>query len=221
MKDLIRSKIYTFWWLSKGFYDKISGGIEKKISGIDFLSNVSPQKLGEGYINNKYVHYVPSTVFSIKKIVDALNINSNDSILDYGSGKGKAIYEFSKFSFSKIGGVELSEELFRISEQNMKKLKLFEIEIYNENALDFKKLSNYNHFFFFDPFSIDVFSGVINNIIESCKITPREIVIIYVHSRGHHKILEHIKGFSHFKTLQVPINVNIYKYAPNTSNNII
>lgn len=199
---------------SNVLYDKLIGEFQKKTKGVDFLVNVNPESLGEDYDYDKYVHYVPSRAWQIKKIAYCLKVNKNDAILDYGCGKGKALYEFSKFPFKKISGVELSKELSHIAINNMEKLRLNHIEIFNENALSFKKIEDYNIFFFYDPFNKDIFKSVVDNILASCDVNPREIRIVYTNPRGHGTVLEN-KGFTYLTTRQIPMKSIFYKYTPN------
>ena len=60
--------------------------------------------------------------YPMPQVFKYLDIKEDDALLDVGSGKGYAMYMFSEFPFSKIHGVELSEELVRISKGNLEKL---------------------------------------------------------------------------------------------------
>ena len=50
------------------------------------------------------------------------------------------------------------------------------VEFICENAIQYK-ITNENKFYFFNPFSIEIFFSVINNIITSYYENPREIMI--------------------------------------------
>ncbi|WP_299554257.1 methyltransferase domain-containing protein [Seonamhaeicola sp.] len=201
----------SFFTINK-FYDDHAISKDKK-RGVDFYKNVKPENI-EGYDHHKYVHYIPSKSWQIKRLLKASKITCNDAIFDYGCGKGKALYEFSKYKLNKIGGIELAKELADIAKINMQKLNLPNVKIVNGNALNFTELDDYNYFFFFDPFSVDIFKSVINIILTNYKKNPREITIIYMNLRGHDKYLDTIEGFIKHKTLYNPVRSVIYKYNP-------
>lgn len=195
-------------------YDSIIVKFLKRKDGVDFRKNILPENLGEGYDYDKYVHYVPCRPWQIKSLMKILKITENDSILDIGCGKGKALFDFSKYKFKHVGGVELTEELATIAKENMKILGLPNIEIFCENAINFKDYNKYNHFFFYDPFDSSVFKIVINNILENHKNSLSEITVIYMHLRGHEQVLKEIEGFRLYKSYRNPVRTIIYKYTP-------
>ena len=64
----------------------------------------------------------PNNVF--KRALSSLPINHGDYIfIDCGSGKGRALLLASHFPFSKIIGIEFSEELHRTATENLGKYK--------------------------------------------------------------------------------------------------
>ncbi|WP_406683645.1 class I SAM-dependent methyltransferase [Seonamhaeicola sp. MEBiC1930] len=195
-------------------YDSIVVKFVKRKDGVDFRKNVLPENLGEDYDYDKFVHYVPSRSWQIKKVIKILKITENDSIIDIGCGKGKAIYDFSNYKFKHIGGLELNEELAGIAKENMKILNLPDVEIYRDNALNFNNYDKYNHFYFYDPFNFEIFKTVIHNILENYKKKPREITVIYQHVRDHDKVLNEIDGFEMYRSYRNPVRIIIYKYNP-------
>ena len=65
--------------------------------------------------------YQTAGSWRIKKILSSMSIGKNDSIIDYGCGKGKTIYTLSKFPFTRVDGVEISDVLCNIAKKNMQK----------------------------------------------------------------------------------------------------
>jgi hypothetical protein len=62
------------------------------------------------------------------------------------------------------------------------------------DAYDIGKEDNY--FYFFNPFSADIFQKVIDNIIESVKVNPRDVnIIIYYPTFEYQKIIRDSKLF--------------------------
>ena len=61
-------------------------------------------------------------------VLNRLNINSNDTILDIGSGLGFALVIFNLFPFLKIDGLEISVKYREISQNNLNLLNINNIK---------------------------------------------------------------------------------------------
>jgi len=159
--------------------------------------------LGELNLSEERCHeYVNSGGPHLEKVLKSLRITSQDSIVDFGSGKGGALISFSRYPFSKIAGIELSPTLVAIAEKNLQKLKIGNIRIIVHDATDFTDLDDYNHFYFFSPFPCNVMSAVIKNISTSLTRRPRKSVIIYFNPECHDTVVTDspflkIKEFHH------------------------
>lgn len=110
-----------------------------------------------------YTSYAPSCI-ELYTTIQKLNVNSNDSILDIGSGRGYALTIFHKFPFKKITGIEINDEDVEISKQNLDILDLKSINIIHDDIFNFTEWDNYNYFYFYNPFSCEFLSKIIENI---------------------------------------------------------
>ncbi|GGD26019.1 class I SAM-dependent methyltransferase [Hyunsoonleella pacifica] len=151
--------------------------LKERLKGLDFTKQESLEKLGLSK-NNSH-HYMAGSSGRVKHVLNNLNISETDAILDFGCGKGKMLYVISKYPFRKVDGVEISETLSKTAKKNLTKLSIDKSTIYNYDARDFKDLSRYNYFYFFNPFPKNVMAEVIKNIEDSYTELPREITIIY------------------------------------------
>ena len=143
--------------------------------GYDFLTVKSPEKLGLG--TEDYNTGSPSGGDRLEKVVRSLSITHKDRILDIGCAKGSALRTFSKFPFGAIGGLEVSEELFTICENNLKILSDHRIKIECQNAEYFTNYGNYNYFYLYNPFrKLSILKSVMNRINVQC---TGKIWIIY------------------------------------------
>jgi SAM-dependent methyltransferase len=117
----------------------------------------------------------PDTVINI---LNKLDITSNDSILDIGSGRGYIMALCYTFAFNKIGGVEINERDVNITYDNFKILGINESRavVYNCDILNFIKYSDYNYFYFYNPFDDKTFDIVIKKI----KTNSQNPIIIYL-----------------------------------------
>lgn len=170
------------------------GEIDLRNASTDDLG-LSPDRSHE-YSNSGGLH--------LEKVLRALEIKPQDSIVDFGSGKGGALITFAKYPFSKITGVELSPELTAIAGKNLKKLNIENVNLVVSDAAEFTDLDGYNYFYFFSPFPAGVMRAVVKNIASSLAGKPRNMVIIYFNPEFHDSVVTDspfvkIKEFHHHK----------------------
>lgn len=182
----LKSYLFRYYVLLIWQRDYVIGKIEK-LRGIDFTEPLELKSLNLS-ADNSY-GYQTTTYKRMKTIFSAFNITKNDTIIDLGCGKGKALYEMSKFYFNKIDGVEISSKLCDIAENNLKKLHVNNVEIYNIDATLFTDLKKYNYIYFFNPFPAPIFRKVMNNIENSLNKSPRKITIIYNFPKCHEEVI--------------------------------
>jgi len=131
--------------------------------------------------------YVPTTASIIYGILSFLPLEQEKfTFVDMGSGKGRALLVASEFPFSKIVGVELSDNLHRIAEENVKRYKpatqrcaTFDLKCMDALAYDHgdEPLVLY----LFDPFGREVMQEVVAKLEASLKANPREAYVVYVY----------------------------------------
>ena len=171
-----------------------------KIRDIDFESSESIENLNLDETTSE--QYVPTKIFELKRVISDLDLSSHSVAVDFGSGKGKVLLYLSQIEeVSMVYGVELSKYLVDISNNNIAKLKVKNIEVINCDArhLPTDILDKITLIYMFNPFPKVVFEEVFNNIISSLTIrNPRDIVIIY-HNPLYSDIIKKSNYFSHFK----------------------
>jgi SAM-dependent methyltransferase len=131
--------------------------------------------------------YVPTTASVIYEILKALPLQPDKSVfVDMGSGKGRALLIASEFPFAKIVGIELSKNLHRIAEENVKlykpasqKCAAFDLKCMD--ALDYAYGDEPLVLFLFDPFGREILQEAIANLEASLKAKPREVYVVYVY----------------------------------------
>ncbi len=150
--------------------------VEYNVDFGGYIPDIGELGLLEGQCNG----YEPS--YDMPEIFGYLDVKPGDRLLDVGCGKGYAMYLFSGFPFSEIHGVELSERLADIAEDNLSKLFPNEKErfhIYRENALEFDKLDDYNYIYMYNPFPPEIVGLFAEKLKESAKRCPRKLTVIY------------------------------------------
>jgi hypothetical protein len=131
--------------------------------------------------------YVPTTASVIYEILNFIPLQTNKFVfVDMGSGKGRALLIASEFPFAKIVGIELSDNLHRIAEENVKRYKpasqrctMFDLKCMD--ALDYSYGDQPPVLFLFDPFGREILQSVIANLEASLGAKPREAYVVYVY----------------------------------------
>ena len=118
-----------------------------------------------------FTTYAPSCKYLIN-VLKKLNISSDDSIIDIGSGWGYALSIFNLFPFKNITGIEICKEDVEICKKNLNILNLKQTNIINDSILNFNDYKSYNYFYLYNPFSENIFKTVVQNI-------PEKSIVIY------------------------------------------
>jgi len=119
----------------------------EKINRLDFSTVIPVADLGldESLVGKGS----PSCNKYLVQLFNMLNITSNDRILDIGCAKkGGAMRCMTKFSFSKIDGIEISDILSNIVTNNFVRLNEQRVGIKNIDASEFLGYRHYNFFIF-------------------------------------------------------------------------
>lgn len=119
-----------------------------------------------------------------------LNQVEGKAIIDIGCGKGMVLWQASRHTpaFDKVGGVEYDERLVDVCQRNMKKLGL-DVDVTCADARVYQSYSEYDVFYFFNPFTEDIFTEVVNAIIT--QNPGKTITLVYYRPRYPHAIEQH------------------------------
>lgn len=141
----------------------------------------------------KYHGYSKTDEKHLQEIFRTLDFSRCRNLLDVGCGKGVVLKEAAKFPFERIAGIELQEELVRTAGKNFRILGLEKrISCMQADALDFDGYGEFDVFFFFNPFSEEVFGRVIDRILESRK-SDGPLTFIYHNPRYLDALEERLK----------------------------
>jgi len=133
------------------------------------------------------VHYQPSPPVLLKEAVADLRIDYRRyTFVDFGCGKGKALLMASAFPFKKIIGVELAADLAAIAAANIKKYKSRRqrcraIEAVCMDAAKLPLPDTPVVCFFYNPFKEEIMARVLENLRESLRRRPRDMIVVYLY----------------------------------------
>ncbi|HLR52268.1 MAG TPA: class I SAM-dependent methyltransferase [Candidatus Avamphibacillus sp.] len=131
-----------------------------------------------------YNRYEATPYKALDKLFQKYKLTNNDQVVDFGSGRGRvSFYIHHRFNIP-VTGIEMNDKTYEealynkaVYRQKNKHLKApirFEYglaEHYNIDAKD-------NRFYFFNPFSVEIFGEVVSNILKSVEQTERSVDII-------------------------------------------
>ncbi len=192
-----RGFINTFRLLSyEGKYEKLLGINTHSIVNLDKLTLA-----GENTTQNH--HYQGASYFILFSIFNELPLETKSfPLIDYGCGKGRALFVAEQCGFTHLIGVDIAKELIEDANENKaiykKKNPESSIDFLFEDATKFKIPNNACVFYFFNPFGEEIMQKVINNIKESVKLNPRNIYCIYLNPK--YKAVFDKNGFEVFYT---------------------
>lgn len=135
----------------------------EKPRGLDFSMRAKSKVTAKGSTG-----YALTSKKAIFNILRNLPITSEDSFIDIGSGKGGVPCFVSEKSFGRVAGIEYESWLHNIATKNIEILDLQDrVELINADARYFEGYSDFNYFFFFNPFDDEIYAEVISNIVSS------------------------------------------------------
>lgn len=166
-----------------------------------------------------YYRYEPTPYSALKLLFEKYELISSDRIVDFGCGKGRLNFYLHYLFNATVIGVEMNVTFYREAIENRKnylkkhshgndKIHFLHClaEEYPINPMD-------NYFYFFNPFSIQIFTRVINHILQSAENTEREItLILYYPSEDYIYFLENQTTFDLTEEVILP---SVYEHNQN------
>ncbi|MFO1442470.1 methyltransferase [Bacillus sp. Bva_UNVM-123] len=170
---------------------------------IDGLLNIKTGEEQRGFHKSFHYHrYEPTPYSALESLFNHYELKSSDRVVDFGCGKGRITFYMNYLFNAEVVGVEMNESFYQEAVENriryLRKYKNRKDKIhfqcclaeeYEINPLD-------NRFYFFNPFTIQIFRTVINNILVSMENCKREMeLIIYYGSDDYTYFLDNYTSF--------------------------
>ena len=171
---------------------------------------------------NKLLHYhpyEPTPYSALEELFRHYEVRSSDQVVDFGCGKGRLNFYLHYFSHVKVVGVEMNESLFQAAVANLEsyvkktKKRRDQIQFHCCLAEEYVVDARDNRFYFFNPFSIQVFRKIVDNILRSLEKEIRDIeLVLYYPSEDYIYFLENHTSFGLKREIQLP---HLYEHNPN------
>lgn len=158
-----------------------------------------------------YNRYEPTSYSILELLSKEEEFSIKDSIVDFGCGKGRLNFYFNYFFNLNVTGIEMNSYYFNKCLENKKsylsqnKIREDKINFLNIFAEDYKISPKDNKFYFFNPFSEQIFMKVLKNILESISEFERQVnIILYYPSEDYIFYLENYTPFSLKREIKIP-----------------
>jgi SAM-dependent methyltransferase len=115
----------------------------------------------------------------LKELLKRLEITPSDSILDIGCGKAGAMLTLRLYPFSRVDGIEISSQLARIANENLRRLRVPNARVFCCDAAEFHEIDEYTYLYMYNPFPEAVLRRVVKNLAGSLRRHPRRVSLIY------------------------------------------
>ena len=124
--------------------------------------------------------YEPTSYEVLNKLANTGIIGKNNTLLDYGCGKGRVSLFMAYQTKCLSIGIEYDNRIFERAIANKESsISGGRVTFINEDALKYNIPKEADRFFFFNPFSVEIFKGVLANIMDSFYYNHREMYMIF------------------------------------------
>lgn len=128
--------------------------------------------------------YLPAGWMSLRRILPPREVTDHDVFVDFGSGMGRVVLQAARYPFRKVIGVEISQALHSIAQENIdhnrQRLRCPDVELVHADALEYELPDDVSVAFLYNPFRGEIFATVIERLLQSVERNPRLLRIIYV-----------------------------------------
>lgn len=164
-----------------------------------------------------YHRYEPTPYEGLDLLFDHYPIDGR-SFIDIGCGKGRVpIYVFDRFHIQSMG-LDMKEQYIEDARKNkasyMHKFggKKHQLDFVHHYAQAYDILPTQDVFFFFNPFSVQIFMKFMGNVLHSYAEHPRKLTIIFYYAA--HDYVEYMEQtpFQFIEEVRIP---TLYKHNEN------
>jgi len=174
-----------------------------KEKNYDELLNIKTEGEQIGFNKSYHYHrYEPTPYTALEVLFNRYELKSTDRVVDYGCGKGRLNFYINYLFNSTVIGIEMNETFYKEAIENKKnfikknKKENDKVQFYCCLAEEYQVNPIDNRFYFFNPFSIQIFMNIVNSIMISVEKSPREIeIILYYISDDYIYFLENQTAF--------------------------
>ncbi|MBQ3078080.1 MAG: class I SAM-dependent methyltransferase [Clostridia bacterium] len=119
--------------------------------------------------------YEPTPYTVLARLAESGWIDASHTLVDYGCGKGRVAFYLHYTLGCRVIGVELDEGLWRQAEDNRARYPRPQGVSFVCRAAEEYEVEEADCFYFFNPFSVEIFRAVLGRVMESWYRCPRRL----------------------------------------------
>lgn len=157
------------------------------------MLNIRTTGLREWRNEMHYHRYEATPYRALDELFKVYKIDKDDVVVDFGSGRGRVpFYIHNRFKIP-VTGVEVNDLTFEEALDNKRSYRYMASHIEAPIQFNFALAEQFNLmkedtvFYFFNPFSVNIFKEVIKNILKSVAEHPRQVDLILYYPTGSYK----------------------------------
>lgn len=171
---------------------------------------------GNEYFDDSPFHcngYEPTSYGVLNYLFKEYKLNKTDHVVDFGCGKGRLNFYINYIFGSTVTGIEMNNFLYEEASTNKENsINEYKDKIFLENcyAEEYEIRNKDNKFYFFNPFSVQIFITIVHNILNSVEKSYREVdIVLYYPSDDYIYYLDNNTTFELLHDLRIE---DSYKY---------
>lgn len=124
--------------------------------------------------------YVPTPYSVLERLANTGLIRKENTLLDYGCGKGRADFFLSYQTRCHAVGIEYDERIFEKAVENKETaVSAGRVSFELANAEHFAVPEQVDRIYFFNPFSMEILQRVMARILDSYYENPRHMLLFF------------------------------------------
>ena len=150
----------------------------------DFLSIDTSEGIGASEVTDDNNIAQATYYRDLVTLFDQVTLEPEDTLVDFGCGLGRVLFYGNSRHYCRTTGIEADKSIYdKLIENAAGYQKRFydqeeRMRFYNVTAQEYEVADEDNYFYFFNPFSAEIFEKVIENIINSVRRSPRDIYLM-------------------------------------------
>lgn len=124
--------------------------------------------------------YEPTPYCVLERLADSGYIGKKNTVLDYGTGKGRVCFYLSYQTRCRSIGIEYEEHIYTGAAKNrLTAVSGRKTDFAMENAEHYPVPMEADRFYFFHPFSVEILKSVLAKIMDSYYGNQRELLLFF------------------------------------------
>jgi hypothetical protein len=184
LRELLHRVTRRGWQAARAVPGLIDAALDRRYGlatggrvGLDELGLAAPDR----------VTYLPSNWLSTRHALRRLRPTRSDVLVDFGSGKGRALVVAGRLPFGRVQGVELAPQLAAIARRNLEvdapRRRAGEVRVEVADALDYDIPDDMTVAYLYSPFTGPLFEAVVERLLTSVDRNPRRVRLVYNYPR--------------------------------------